>query len=691
MSGNDDQRIDWESFAGMNDDQIELKAREILDKMTIEEKLSQMSGDLSLLRGGIPMLIRYNKKPIPAGEVKRLSIPPILFSDGPRGVVMGNSTCFPVSMARGATWDVALEERIGNVIGIEARAQGANFFGGVCINLLRHPSWGRAQETYGEDPFHVGMMGAALVRGTQKHVMACAKHYAANSMENARFKVNVLLDERTLREVYLPHFKKCVDEGVASIMSAYNKVNGHYCGQNEHLLRDILKNDWNFKGFVISDFVFGVRNGKEAVNAGLDIEMPFSWKMKPSKLNNLLKKGKITEEQINDSVLRILRQKIRFTRPQNPKIYSLDKVACEEHVQLALEAARKSMTLLKNENDLLPLDRKKVKRIAVIGRLARTPNIGDLGSSRVYPPHVVTPLEGIKKAAGNEIEITHHDGKNLKQAINIAREADVVIIVAGFTHRDEGEFVGRHGGDRTRLALRQKDEEMILEMATVNKNCIVVLEGGSAIIMERWKDKVPAILMAWYPGMEGGTAIADVIFGNFNPSGKLPLTFPSSLEQLPFFDKNAKSIRYEYYHGYKLLEKSGNEPAFPFGFGLSYTTYSYNNLLLSDETIKPDGSIIVKVDVTNSGNVAGEEIVQAYIGYKESLVERPLKELKGFYKIHLKPGETKTVTMTVNAKDLAYYDAENGRWEIEKIEHVLMVGPSSRTSELLTKSFRIQE
>ncbi|MFX0133063.1 MAG: glycoside hydrolase family 3 protein, partial [Candidatus Hodarchaeota archaeon] len=229
--------IDWSKFIGLNEDEIEKKAQEILSMMTLEEKAKQMSADDPLIRGMVRMAKRYNEKPIPAGECKRLGIPAIKFSDGPRGIVMGNSTCFPVSMARGASWDTDLEERIGNVIGIEARAQGANYFGGVCINLLRHPAWGRTQETYSEDMVLLGAMGTALVKGTQKHVMACAKHYAANSIENSRFKVNVTFDsERTLREIYLPHFKKCVDAGVASIMSAYNKVNGEYCGHNSYLL-----------------------------------------------------------------------------------------------------------------------------------------------------------------------------------------------------------------------------------------------------------------------------------------------------------------------------------------------------------------------------------------------------------------------------------------------------------------------
>ncbi|MHA1757710.1 MAG: beta-glucosidase family protein [Promethearchaeota archaeon] len=665
------------------------EVRKLMKKMTLKEKLKCMSGDGTLLKDGLKMIIRYNKKPIPAGVIKRLNIPGILFSDGPRGVVMNKCTCFPVSMARGASWDRDLERRIGEAIGVEARALGANFFGGVCINLLRHPAWGRAQETYGEDPYLLGEMGAALVEGVQKHIMACAKHFACNSIENARFKVDVKIKERTLREIYLPHFKKCVDAGVASIMSAYNKVNGYYCGHNKHLLRDILKEDWKFEGFVITDFVFGIRDGKKAVNAGVDIEMPFNWKMKPKKLMKYLSKGEITEEQINEAVERILKMELKFKDIGDPNLYKRDKIGCKEHMELALEAARKSIVLLKNEEKMLPLNKDKIKKIAVIGKLANIPNIGDKGSSRVYPPLVITPLEGLKNLLGEKIEIIYNEGKNLKENEDIIKEADAVIIVVGYTHRDEGEYVGNKGGDRDSLKLRPNDEILIKEISKINSNCIVVLEGGSAIIMEEWKDDVKAILMAWYPGMEGGTAIAEIIFGKVNPSAKLPIIFPKSQEQLPFFDKKVKIIEYGYFHGYRLLDKNSEEPAFPFGFGLSYTDFSYSNLKLDKEIYNESDLIIASVDIENKGNYDGEEIVQLYVGYKNSAVERPIKELKAFQKIFIKKGEKKTVNLEFKAKDLAYFDENENKWIVEKIEYIIGVGPSSRDSDLIKANFKI--
>jgi beta-glucosidase len=681
--------VSWESLRDLTEEQIEEKAQEILSLMSLKQKANQMQGDKRMLPGLLRMLINYSQIKYEAGRDDTLNIPPITFSDGPRGITKGRSTCFPVSMARGASWDINLEERIGEVMGIEARAQGVNFIANVCINLLRHPAWGRAQETYSEDPTLLGALGSALVRGTQKHVMACAKHYAVNSIENSRFKVDVQIDERTLREVYLPHFKKCVAEDVASIMSAYNKVNGEYCGHNTHLLRDILKGDWQFKGFVMSDFVFGVKDGKAAIMGGMDIEMPYQWRMKPKKIVKLVNKGEIPIEIVDDSILRILRQKLRFNRHYDQQIYQPEKVACKKHIELALEAARKSIVLLKNENNLLPLNRSKIKTLAVFGRLAITPNTGDHGSSNVHPPYVITPLQGIKDLTDEAIEVQYDTGKNLDQSRELAKNVDAVVIIVGYTYKEEGEYIFSVGGDRANLSLIPDEEKLIQAIITHNKNCIVVMEGGSAIITENWREQVPAILMAWYPGMEGGTAIAEIIFGETNPTAKLPITFPKSEDQLPYFDNKVDTINYEYLHGYKHMDSRHTEPAFPFGHGLSYSSIKYSNLRTNQKRINPDELYKISVDVTNTSHIAGEEIVQLYIGYSNSAVERPQKELKTFGKIKLKPGETKTLTLTVNPKDLGYYDTRSQKWIVEKIEYKVYVGPSSRNNELLTTSFRI--
>ncbi len=672
------------------DPERENRIRELLSRMTLDDKIGQMSACTNLLRHAV-MVPRYNYWTYDSGENKRLGIPAKKFTDGPRGIVKGHCACFPVSMARGASWDTELEQRVGEAMGYEARAVGANFFGGVCVNLLRHPGWGRAQETFGEDPHHLGEMGVAMIAGLQKHLMACAKHYAGNSIEESRFFVNVKMDERTLREIYLPHFKKCVDAGVAAIMSAYNKVNGHLCGQNRRLLTEILKQEWKFEGFIISDFIWGVKNGKAAANAGLDIEMPLA-RFYGKKLKKLVEAGEVPEKNIDESALRILRQKDRFAKV-GLAAYDQSKIAGPEHSRLALESARKSIVLLKNENAVLPLDRGKIRSVAVIGKLAAKANLGDIGSSRVRPPYAVTPLQGIKNRAGESLRVVFNDGQNLSLAKQAAKEADAVVIVAGLSWRNEGEFLPlplvKIGGDRLNLDLSLDQEELINAVSAENKKCIVVLEGGSAITMEKWRAKVPAILMAWYPGMEGGNAIADIIFGEFNPCAKLPILFPKSTDQLPPFDNQVRDIEYGYYHGFRLFDKKKLEPAFAFGFGLSYTQYKYSNLRLDQKQIGKSGKVAAKIEVANIGSRAGEEIVQLYLGYPGSKVDRPVKDLKAFGKLSLNPGETKTLSLEVQAEDLAYYDVEKSKWEIEEMEYLVYLGSSSRPQDLLSESFKI--
>jgi len=683
-----------EQVAPLTTEQIEQQARRLLAQMDLKEKLQQMSGDTPLLRGAIELLFAYNRRPLPAGENRRLAIPAIRFSDGPRGVVMGHSTCFPAAIGRGASWDTELEERIGDAMGVEARSRGANLLGAVCVNVLRHPAWGRAQETYGEDPYHLGEMGAALVRGAQRHVMACVKHIAANSMENARFRVDVRMNERTLREVYLPHFKRCVDEGAACVMSAYNRLNGHYCSENHHLLRHILKEEWGFRGFVVSDFVFGVHSAR-AVNAGLDVEMPLTIHF-GRRLRKLVQRGVVPLNLIDEAVLRILRQKIRFAQVGEPGRYGPQAAVSPGHRALAREAAQKSMVLLKNERapdsprPTLPIDPAQARRIAVIGRLANRPNIGDKGSSMVRPPYVVTPLEGIRAAAPPGCEVRYSSGRFIGRAADAARTADVAVVVAGYTHKDEGEYMFLKGGDRDALTLNPHDETLILRVAAACPNTVVVLMGGSAIVTEAWRNRVPAILMAWYPGMEGGNALADILFGKANPCARLPCVFPRSESQLPFFDKRAGAIEYGYLHGYRLTDSERSVPAFAFGFGLGYTTFAYRDLELGGDEVGADGTLRVSVEVTNTGNVAGEEVAQLYVGYDGSAVERPLKELKGFTKAHLDPGETRRVDFALPARDLAYYDEQQAGWTVEQGAYTVYVGPSSRTEDLLSARFRIR-
>jgi beta-glucosidase len=665
---------------GLSKEEIDQLVEKLLSQMTLEEKIYQMSGNHFFKY--IVMDRKIGARPYPGGGVKRLSISPFLFTDGPRGVIIHGSTCFPVSMARAATWDLSIEEKVGDAIGKEVRAHEGNLFGGVCINLLRHPGWGRAQETYGEDPFLLGEFGAALVRGVQKHnVMATAKHYAANSIEYTRFKVNVEMDERTLREVYLPHFKRCVEEGCATIMSAYNKIRGEYCGHNAYLLREILKNDWEFEGFVHSDWMYGVKNTVSGITGGLDVEMPRAKYYTKRRIKRAIENGKIPIELINDAARRVIKTVLRFTTRKDPQIYDKNLIACDNHIKLSREVAEKSMVLLKNEHKILPLNIQSIKKLALIGRLADLKNTGDHGSSSVRQDNIVTPLQGFKNMVGNTIDIIYNDGKNLDKAKNLANSADAVVLVVGYTHRDEGEYIKEFkiGGDRTNLGLRPKDINLINEISKVNPKCIVVLVGGSAIIMEEWKDNVSAILMAWYSGMEGGNALAEIIFGRVNPSGKLPFTIPKDAADLPFFDTEVDEIEYGYYHGYTLMEKENIEPAFHFGFGMSYTEFKYDNF--KTEVINDE--ILVHIDVSNIGSVAGEEVIQVYVGFEHSEIDRPNKLLRGFTKLALSPKETKTALIKIKKKDLAWYNPETKKWEIENIPYTIYAGPSSKNEELL--------
>lgn len=700
---------DWEK--GIDETEVERLAAELLAKMTLEEKIEQMSGD-GVARFLLGMVLKGHVLVSYSGANERLGIPPVAFTDGPRGVIVGRSTSFPVAIARAASWDTDLERRVGDAIGKEARALGANYFGGVCINLVRHPSMGRAQESYGEDPWLMGEMAVSLVKAVQHHnVMACAKHFALNSMETSRFGVNVELDDRTLQEVYLPHFRKSIEADVASIMSAYNKFRGEYCGHSRELLTEILREDMGFKGFVTSDWFYGLRDGLKGVKAGMDIEMPGA-NYYGDNLKGLVESGAVTEAEIDEIVLRILRTKLYYITREDPMEYGEGLVASPDHTALAREAAEEGMVLLKNEGGILPLDRSRTGTVAVVGHLADADNTGDKGSSSVNPPYLVSPLQGIREYLNGSAEVLHADGSDLSAVRDAAERADVVIVVAGIRNDEEGEFINADGskpnspeekipltigdvtlsgGDRVPLSLEQRDLDVIDSVTAVNSNCVVVMIGGSVITLEEWQEKAPAILMAWYIGMEGGNALARVLYGEVNPSGKLPLTFPVDESQLPPFDEFAETAEYGYYHGYTLIDKQGYEPSYPFGFGLSYTQYEYSNLVVETPEVSADGTVRVHVDIRNAGEVAGKETVQLYVSFENAVIDRPVKLLRDFEKVYLGVGETRTVELSVEVKELAWYNPETRGWEVEPVTHSVLVGPSSRVSDLLRGEFTIFE
>lgn len=681
---------------GMTEREIAEVVTLALGAATLAEKIEMMSG-----RGFFTLYRESGKRwgghPYQAGGgCERLGLPALFFTDGPRGVCRGESTCFPCTMGRGATFDPDLERRIGEAMGIEARAQGCNLSGAVCVNLLRHPAWGRAQETYGEDPYHLGEMGAALAEGIQTHnVIATVKHFALNSIENARFRVDVIADARALHEVYLPHFKRVLDAGCASVMSAYNKVNGEYCGQNRVLLTDILRGLWEFDGFVHSDWVKGVYKPYGA-SAGLDIENPepLVW---GEKLLAAVESGMIEPHVIDTACRRILTTLYRFAAAEDPLAhYGAELVASPAHTQLAREAALKSAVLLKNEG-VLPFDRTRTGKLAVLGQLASIENLGDFGSSRVRPPYAITPLEGLRTFLGEDVEILRGDESDVEDAARSAARADAVVVIVGYTAKEEGEFipgdialgadrpkdsappVAARGGDRVHLGLPADQVALIRAAVAANARVVVVMVAGSAVMVSEWIEETPALLQTFYSGMEGGAALASLLFGETSPSGKLSFTVPRDERDLPFFDKDADAITYDLWHGYTKLERDGCQAQFPFGFGLSYGAFGYRAL-----KARRMGNVVrAQVSVSNTGAMSADEIVQIYVGFPGRVVERPGKLLRGFKRVTLAPRETRTVHFEIPVSQLGWWNEAASSWTLEAGSHTIQAGGSSLASSLL--------
>jgi beta-glucosidase len=690
----------------------EAAARALVAAMTPAERLWCLDGDaptwagLRFLGGD-----GYHKAPFHAARVERLGLPGFSFSDGPRGAVIGNATCFPVPMARGATWDPDLEERVGEAVGRELRALGATVTGAVCINLLRHPAWGRAQETYGEDPHHVGELGAALTRGLQRHVMACVKHFACNSMENARFRVDVAVDDVALHEVYLPHFRRVVDEGVAAVMSAYNALNGEWCGESPSLLTEVLRREWGFTGFVISDWIFGLRDAATSVAAGLDVEMPYRM-VRAGHLPAALERGEASWADVDAAVTRVVATLLRFDRvlaadPPGPEV-----VASPEHRQLAREVAARAAVLLRNEPvdgaPVLPLSVQDPPNVAVLGRLAGTVNLGDGGSSDVWDLDCRTVLDGLRDALS---DVAHDPGHDVARAAATAAAADVAVVVVGYTHLDEGEYIGEtdpslsqlfppgdepevvaryraelealpptvkperladrdsgfsQGGDRTSLRLLPADVELVRAVAAANPRTVVVVQAGSAVIVDEWVDEVAAVVQAWYGGSQAGPGLADVLLGEVNPSARLPFSVPADEAQLPPFDRDATRFTYDRWHGWWHLDRAGHRPRFPFGFGLSYTSFE-----LSSVDVAPSGEgVAVTGRVTNTGGRDGADVVQVYAELPDP--DAP-KRLVGFARVEVEAGASTPFTLRVPLDRLATRDAEGRTWRAPAGRHRLAV------------------
>ena len=682
----------------------------LLSNMTLEEKIDQMYGEK--MYKSIPkffgsFILKQRFPHIYVGKNERLNIPPWVLSDGPRGARVLDKkinavTTFPVAMARAASWNTSLEYQVHDVISKEMRANNTNYAATPCINLLRHPGWGRAQETYGEDPWLLGEFGVAAVKGIEKNnVMACPKHFALNSIENSRWVIDVSINERALREVYLPHFKKVIQKGKpASIMSAYNKVRGNYSGSNKELLTNILRDDWGFKGFVSTDWMYGIYDGIEAINAGLNVEMPWQDEYSYDLIRDGLNNNKIEISQIDNLVLSTLKTRLKYAFSYDSIEYSKKLILDTSHINLAKTVAEESMVLIKNKN-ILPFKIYDNMKVGVIGKIANLENTGDMGSSNSNSPYVVTPFQGITNFFNNSnVDVIYDNGKNLEETKKIAEKLDQIILVVGYTYEDEGEYVMSRGqmlksaeakelvgikgigGDRLNLRLNNDDENLIKTLSKINENIVVVYVGGSGINMNNWIDDIPAVLFSWYSGMEGGNALANILYGKANPSGKLPFSIAKNDSDYPYFNPYTDTITYGYYHGYTLFEKFNKEILFPFGYGLSYSDFKIDNFRLMENNSN-NNKIEFKVDIENISKIYGNEVIQLYVGFENSKINRPLKLLRDFKKVGLKPGEKKTIILKIFKNDLAYFNEQNKEWEIENLNYNFYVGNSSSNNSLI--------
>jgi beta-glucosidase len=688
---------------------VEQRVNDLLTRMTRQEKAEMLSGS-----GWME-----------SQPNARLGIPAIKMADGPMGVrnwrgssavtnaastAPVTSTAFPAGIGMAASWDLDLVARAAGVIAQEVKALGRDMILGPTVNINRVPLWGRNFEGYGEDPYLAARMGVAYIRSVQAEgVIPSVKHFAANNEEYERHRIDEKIDERTLHEIYFPAFKAAVEEaGVWAVMSAYNKVNGLWCAENSYLLTDTLRKRWGFRGFVISDWG-STYSTEGTINAGMDLEMPGGermriWANKPEtkrdgngagwltadKVLAAVSAGRVTQEAVDEGVRRILR--VMFTAGLFDRTHAGGgDVDTPEQRQIARTAANQSIVLLQNSGGVLPLSAERTRKIAVIGPNAAVARTGGGGSSLVRPKYAITALDGIKEAAGPRADIVHALGAVMEgedagkppqelreEAVAVARHSDVAVVVVGNSPKLEGE-----GFDRKSMDLPAGQDELIEAIAGANRNTIVVIAAGAPVTMTRWIGRVSAVVYAWYGGQEAGHAIGDVLFGAVNPSGKLPVTFPKALQDSPAYGHYpGENLHVEYaegmYVGYRWFDKHDVEPLFPFGHGLSYTTFDYGQLKISPGRIAVGKAVGVSVSVRNSGTRAGAEVAQLYLQQPPSRVDRPVKELKGFRRVMLQPGETQTVSFTLDKAAMSFYDSAVHDWVAEPGRFTVLVGASSR-------------
>jgi beta-glucosidase len=691
---------------------VDDRVASVISQLTPQQKIDMLNGGPLCPNWDCD----FNSTGVPNFTSQDIKIPDWRMADGPRGMHIlsgGKATTWAVAIARAASFDTDLEYRVGLAQGQEAPALGIDLVLAPTVNVLRHPAWARAQETYGEDPVLQGELGAAFVRGIQKTVGACVKHFVGNDTDNNRDTVIATMEEATLREIYARPFQIIVDKSdPACIMAAYNGVNGDWSTENKHLLTDILRSDWKWTGVALSDWWATKKNGAKSLNAGLDLEMPD--KSAFIGLPQELTKGNITLERIDEAASRILNARAKFGQLADYPNPNPGIVNDTGHQALARETAEKGAVLLKNDN-ILPLGAKaaeigqglaQVKSIIVIGPDALLPvsdvttknaasGLGDRGSSATNPPYAISILQGLKERADSDIALSSGSSPT------DAAKADVAIIPVAMAHEDEGEhFDG--GQDRQVMHLagphpfhwpsELKPAAFIAQAAAANPNIVVLLMVGSAILpkddSDLWMSKAKGIVQTFYPGQEGGHAVARLLFGDINFSAKLPFTVAAKVSDYPAFQNATGTSTVEYLHGYRRIEKNGATPIYWFGYGQSYTQYTYSDLkVLCSSGVSATGRLTVEVTVANAGKMAGDEIVQLYVGYPPGTPSRPPKKLTAFTRVSLNPGESKKVQLSVAAKDIATWD--NG-WVVEKTDYVALVGPSADPKSLLSVPFSIK-
>jgi beta-glucosidase len=694
----------------------EAKITTLIGKMTLEEKIGMLHANSSFTSTG----------------VKRLGIPEITTSDGPHGVrpehgrdwtldegVDDAGTYLPTGNALAATWNTQLGYAYGSVLGSEANYRGKDIILGPGVNIIRSPLNGRNFEYLSEDPFLAGRMAIGYIKGVQDQgVSACVKHYAANNEETDRGTVDVQMSERALREIYLPAFKAAVTKGhVHSVMGSYNKFRGQYATHNKYLMNDILKGQWGFKGLVMSDWG-SVHDTKEALLNGTDLEMGTDLMLMYSSVSQtdaskgtqdkniydrffladsaltMVKNGTVPVSVIDEKLRRILR--VMYSTKMSDGKRAKGSYNTKAHQFTALKVAEEAIVLLKNENNLLPLKKTAVKSIAVIGQNATRENSMGGGSSQVKAKYEITPLQGLKNLLGNGTSIAYAQGYTIArdqkadkqlidEAVAAAKSADAAIIFCGWTHgydytKWDDNAYDAEGADKPSLEMPFGQDKLIKAVLKANPKTIIVLMGGGPIDVSEWIDDAPAVIEGWYPGMEGGNALAKVIYGAVNPSGKLPMTFPKKLNDSPahklgeFLGKNGV-VKYndDIFVGYRYFDTYNVKPQFAFGHGLSYTTFGYSDMAVT----KAGKNVIVKVRVKNNGAKAGAEVVQVYVNQNKSELKRPEKELKSFKKVFLKPGESKMVELSLDEDSFKYFHDTRNEWVHEAGKYTILLGAAS--------------